>query len=486
MTPVVFEGCFGWLHPAAGRRGVVLCSAHGNEELSVHRTWRDLAERLAAAGLPTLRFDYRGTGDSIGSDEDPNQVRGWLDSVHAAVHHLRAATGVEEVALVGLRLGATLAAVAAAEMGGVARLILLAPCITGRAYAHELKAMAYLAGTPQPHPDAVVESAGYLLTSDTLAGLRGLDLMALPHSPAPRVLLLERTDVHDGARLTVRLRELGAAVEVEPFGTFAHLMNSVQRAAAPQEPLDAVTNWLRPDEPEPATPPLPAGPARLELPGAVETAVLFGPEQALFGMLCEPKTTTPGSGRPAVLLLNSGATHHVGSGGMSVYLARRLAAHGFASFRMDITGIGDSGSHADRRDNLLYCRDACADTRAALDWLAARGLGRCVAVGLCAGATLALHTTLEDERVVGQVLVNPGRFFLGHGETSEAVTQSAVKRTGDYVRMLTDGRIWRAVLRKGPKVARIAQALAARGLHAMRIEAGRVRAALGGGIRPAT
>ncbi len=474
MTPVMFDGCFGWLHPAAGRRGVVLCSAHGSEELGVHRTWRMLAERLAAAGLPTLRFDYHGAGDSLGDDDDPDTVRAWLDSVHAAVRHLRTVTGVDEVALVGLRLGATLATVAATEMSGmrkgeVDRLVLLAPCVTGRTYAHELKAMARLAGTPQPQPDAV-ECAGYRLTADTLTALRGLDLMALPCRPAAHVLLLDRTDVRDGGRLAAGLSALGSMVEVKPFTSFAPFMNSVQRASVPSELLDAVTNWLRSGEVS-GSEPYPFLPARLESPGAVETAVLFGPEQALFGMLCEP-TAREGaveSARPTVLLLNSGATHHVGSGRMSVFLARHLAGCGFASFRMDITGIGDSGGRDGRRDNLIYCQDACADTSAALDWLAARGLGRCVIVGLCAGATLALHTALKDERVVGQVLINPGRFVLGSGDTAEAVALNAIKRTGEYVRMLVaDGGVWRALMRRDPKFVRIAQALAARGLQALR------------------
>ena len=33
MMPVVFEGCAGWLHPAAGKRGVIICAAQGYEEL---------------------------------------------------------------------------------------------------------------------------------------------------------------------------------------------------------------------------------------------------------------------------------------------------------------------------------------------------------------------------------------------------------------------------------------------------------------------
>ena len=473
MTPVVFEGCFGWLHPAAGRRGVVLCNPHGNEELCVHRTWGLLAERLAAAGLPTLRFDYPGTGNSAGGDEDPEQVRAWLDGIHAAVRWLRATTGVEEVALVGLRLGAILAAMAAAERGGVERLVMMAPCASGKAYAHEVKAMARLAGTPQSRSDAV-EFGGFLLTAETLAALRALDLAGLPAAPAGRVLLLNRTDVRDGGRLADRLRALGADVEEQPFSDLAALMNSVHRAVLPDAPLDRVTAWLSADAPAGATAWMVPAPAWLEVPGAVETPVLFGPGGSLAGILCEPAVRT-GQDRPALLLLNSGATHNVGSGRMSVMLARRLAARGFASLRMDVAGLGDSAPRAGRCDNLIYCEDSLDDTRAALDWLEGQGHARVVSVGLCAGATLALHAALDDRRVVGQVLVNPGRFFLGGGETSEAVIQAAAKRTRDYVQMMTDPRAWRAVLRSDRKVARVARTLTARALDALRLMVQRVR-----------
>ena len=471
MTParfegVVFEGCFGWLHPAAGRRGVVLCSPHGHEELSVHRSWAALADRLAAAGMPALRFDYPGTGNSAGTDEEPERVRAWLDGVHAAIRFLRATTGVEEVALVGLRLGGTLAAMAAAERGGVERLVLMAPCASGKAYAHEMKAMARLSGGVQPQGG--IEFAGFRLTAGTITGLRALDLVALPARPAPKVLLLARTDVRDGATLAERLRALGAEVEEEPFADLAALMNSVSRALLPAAPLDRVAAWLSADAPEGAAALASSPPGRLELPGAVETPVRFGTDGGLFGILCEP-VLCGGSGRPAVLLLNSGATHHVGSGRLSVTLARRLAARGYASLRMDAAGLGDSASCAGRRDNLIYCCDGPDDTRAALDWLEGRGCPRAVAVGLCAGATLALHTALADPRVVAQALVNPGRFLLSaDGFTSEAVIQDAAKRTRDYLPMVADPRVWRAVLRSDPKVLRIARTLLARALDALR------------------
>ena len=142
--PVTFDGCFGWLHPAAGRRGVVLCGPHGWEMLAAHHAWRDLARGLAALGLPTLRFDYHGTGDALGDDGDPLRVEAWLASIEAAAHCLRERTGVHEVVLVGLRLGALLATLAAGRIPDVAGLALLAPVIGGRTYVREFRTLGLL------------------------------------------------------------------------------------------------------------------------------------------------------------------------------------------------------------------------------------------------------------------------------------------------------------------------------------------------------
>src|SRR5689334_4600346 len=53
----------GTLHfPTSAQRdaGVVLCNPFGIELLASRRAYRHLADRLARAGIPTLRFDYDG------------------------------------------------------------------------------------------------------------------------------------------------------------------------------------------------------------------------------------------------------------------------------------------------------------------------------------------------------------------------------------------------------------------------------------------
>ena len=126
MRPLVFSETVGWLHEAGGRRGVVIAGAHGFEDLCSRRFLTLLAARMAAAGLPVLQFDYPGCGDAAGDHAAPRQVEAWVKSIGAAIDRLKRETGVDDVILVGFRLGALLAPLAVAGRDDVAGLALLA------------------------------------------------------------------------------------------------------------------------------------------------------------------------------------------------------------------------------------------------------------------------------------------------------------------------------------------------------------------------
>ncbi len=136
----------------------------------------------------------------------------------------------------------------------------------------------------------------------------------------------------------------------------------------------------------------------------IETAVRFGPRQALVGVLTDPGTDAPPD-RPAVILLNAGRIHHVGPNRLHVKLARCLAGLGFVVLRFDFSGIGDSEP---REDHLPFAQSAVLETQEAMRFLgAARDAQRWVLIGICSGAGVAFRTALEDPRVGGVVLINP-------------------------------------------------------------------------------
>lgn len=103
---------FACYHPpgdAASRRLVVICPPLFDEYRRTYKALAELATALAQAGLHVLRFDYEGTGDSMGELRSVS-AETWLENIHQVVEEGLALSGAEKVSLVGVRLGATLAA----------------------------------------------------------------------------------------------------------------------------------------------------------------------------------------------------------------------------------------------------------------------------------------------------------------------------------------------------------------------------------------
>lgn len=443
---------FGWYHPGYGAgtsgRGVVLCSPLADEAIMTHRTYRHLAEELAYTGLPTLRFDYHGTGDSSGDDYDPGRLRAWLDSVGMAIAELKARSRVEDVSLFGVRLGGSLAALAAAEYGPVHRLVLWGPCVTGTAYVRELRALRMMGALAAPPPSRVnhassiryEESAGFVLTESTLADLAGIDLRKLPHAPAPSVLIVKRDDLPgQEERLAQSLGQLGVEVTMQERGGYAAMMKEAHNSVLPHDVCRTVVGWLssgrntaqvervpdpwpgagdRPGVPTSSGPP-PGTAVSISGPAGLveERAVTFGADGQLFGILCTPPASRGSRSETAVLFLNAGGVPHVGPNRMYVAMSRRLAGLGFATLRFDISGIGDS-AWRDAIAGRMYSRDAVADVHTAIRYLSAnQAIRRFCLVGLCSGAYAAFYAALEAPGIAAQILINPETFFFTPGDS---------------------------------------------------------------------
>jgi hypothetical protein len=134
-----------------------------------------------------------------------------------------------------------------------------------------------------------------------------------------------------------------------------------------------------------------------------ERALLFGEAKSLTGVITEP-ASPPDPARPAVVFLDAGVLHHVGPNRVHVRLARELAGDGFVCMRFDFSGLGDSRP---RRDAVPFAESVVAETRQAMDVLAARGARSFLLFGICSGADAALRVALQDPRVVGAALVEP-------------------------------------------------------------------------------
>lgn len=137
MTPFHFgmreRRLFGVYDPAhkSSRlfRAAVLCHPLGDEQVHAYRTMRQLARSMAQAGLDVLRFDYYGTGDSSG-ETDAVHFAGLCEDIETAIEEIKDMTGTAKVTLVGLRIGANLAAqVAVRRSDEIDNLVLWEPLL---------------------------------------------------------------------------------------------------------------------------------------------------------------------------------------------------------------------------------------------------------------------------------------------------------------------------------------------------------------------
>jgi uncharacterized protein len=254
--PVFFgpagEALYGCFHLPVGARqdlGIVLCYPWGQEYLRAHRAFVQLATRLAGRGYPVLRFDYLGCGDSSG-DPEAGDVERWVADIASAARELRTQPGVRRIGLVGMRLGASLAALATAADADA--LVLWDPIPDGGSYIEEVRAMQqqmlrFSHVDPKlglPEGGEREEVLGFPLTARQRTGIEGIDLLGLRKAPARRVLLLETDARPENVRLREHLASLAAEVEHLGMAERKLWLAEPMQGIVPFKLIEQVATWF--------------------------------------------------------------------------------------------------------------------------------------------------------------------------------------------------------------------------------------------------
>ena len=441
--------CFHFTDQGRARDCVaVICNPVGHEYVHSHRSVRHLADQFAEAGIPALRFDYDGTGDSPGTDLDPDRLSRWLDDIDVAIAAARSLSGRSKVCLVGLRLGTLLAALVT-ERSPVDYLVLWSPCVSGRRYVREMQALALVMESGGGDAPDVLESAGFSMSLQTQQQLKEIDVLERQVRVAQGAFVLVQDDTKAGAKLADHLRSRGIETDVMAFSGYADMMAEPQNTVVPTAAIDSIVGWVSHHAPWcPVDSALPgralATQASLQFAGSnqvavrlTETACRFGEGQGLLGIHC--RALEAGSARPTVVFFNSGVVHRVGPNRLYVELARHLAAQGFPTFRCDLEGIGDSVLHTPGRENRSYPETASRDAGSALAFLMERfGARAFVLMGLCSGAYTSFTAGLGAEvfPISELILINPLTFRWKEGTSLDTQHFRAVAHYKGTVRRL--------------------------------------------------
>lgn len=444
---------FAWLHQPAGAvadHGVLICPPLGHEQVHSHRTLRHLAEKLAAQGFAVMRFDYHATGDSDGAEGDPQRLATWKANVSDAVDWMRREGGCRKISLVGLRLGAALAALYA-EQHEVESLVLWSPVVKGRRYVRELTALnqtAQLAGGGSTG----IEAMGFVYPNELAGELAQIDLVS-GSVRSRQVLIASNGNAAGDSLLLDHLSKQGVVAELMELPGYEGMMAEPHDTEVPHEALGSIVDWMK-AKAQPAM----GGRSKISAPGA-NSMLTHGPDAVretihqisstpdLFGIMTEP-VARPTS-LPWIVMINAGAAYRIGPGRIHVAMARQLAALGYPCLRLDINGIGDSVAADPEKENDTYAATAFRDVSLVCDYLHALEPARpIVLLGLCSGAYVAFQSAaqLPHPAIIESILINPLVFFWKEGMTINDTNTDQLVAWREYWNAIFKWRQWKLLL----------------------------------------
>jgi exosortase A-associated hydrolase 2 len=238
------------------RGAVIFCNPFGQEAIRSHRMYRVLADRVTRAGFAALRFDYSCTGDSEG-DCTGGRIANWVEDIRAADREVVSRSGAKVVTWVGLRLGATLALLAAdRDDSRDRRLVLWDPVMSGAPYLEEMARahVGFLSSVFRWKPTRVARSrginalrelpelAGFEISPGLRADVEALD-MGVPRAIVARsVTILGEHDIgaYESLRAVIAARGIASdyvGIEADAPWDSEEALNA---SAIPARTLDAL------------------------------------------------------------------------------------------------------------------------------------------------------------------------------------------------------------------------------------------------------
>lgn len=453
--------------PAVGtspRISVLICPQWGWDEVASFRTRRVWAERLAARGHATLRFELPGTGDSEGDHDEADLLGKWVTATGIAAEWL-ATSGPEDgtVAAIGLGLGGLILREAVNAGAPVSSMVLWGAPASGARFVREVRAFSRLQKgrpidaegdpSPSPLPSGALEVGGFVLSKETLADLKGLDPVPRGATELRRLLDLGRDGIAPDPEVAQGFRDLGVEVETGDGAGWEQMVGHPEQTRLPEETASMIDSWLSADgqdRPDQSVATVPAASAQTPDQAEIDVQGVAIRERPLrvpldfgdaFGVLTEPADASR-PGETFAVFLNAGAIRHIGPNRMWTETARRWATRGVPSLRVDLEGIGEAEGGNTGRGTVhdFYVPQFVGQVRGVLDAMETRfSCGRFVLVGLCAGAYWAFQASLGDPRVETAVLLNAGALTW-----ADDILE---KRQAQKLGRIREGRWWAKLLR---------------------------------------
>lgn len=412
---------FCWIHipknHLISNEAIIVCNPLGYEYSHAHRTIRHLCDAIAQSGNICLRFDYHGTGNSCSDLFSADLINEFINNIDQASHHLIEQYNIEKISLLGLRLGATLAA-EYCRKHQIENLILWCPFIKGKTYVREAKALEKLASHKEKALNAnksYIDSGGFILTEESSNKLASIDLTKQNYLVNNKILIIDRDDLPTNDNLSRAIKE-NSNIEAEHhiMSHYLSMMAEPQATEIPKKTINYITTWFSKYKTLLNNIKLPTQfnlSCELNNKQLIEK-LCIDPESQLFGILSSRKNC---NNKKVLLFVNSGSVHHVGPNRIYVQMARSAALDGFPSFRFDLGNLGDSIHGNPFNENHPYPSNSNKDIKQIINYLKNNyGYTEITIVGLCSGAHNTFHAGLNITSplpIDKIIMINPLAFY---------------------------------------------------------------------------
>ena len=467
-TPLYFgsedKPLLGWLHTSNSHNnsqtGLILCQPLAIEYMNAYRSMRYVADYFALAGIPTIRFDYHGTGDSVGIEEDKDRLDDWIWSIKQAASTLKEITKCVNLGLFGFRMGATLATLFA-EHEEVDFLVLWAALNNGKKYIREIK-LLQMTNKIQPSDSSsnLLEAGGMGYWPQTKTSIEKINLTTITPK-SKNILIIPRDEQISDTELYDDWQNKGLNVEKENFIGSSLMLVDSHFTEVPHETIQSIVNWVDSKNKGDFAP----SEIKLEQPKSTSTfyhrninyqneprykekitekIFYYGESSRNFAILTEPKKVQ-NTQLPTILISNAGANHRVGPSRLYTLIARELGLLGFTCLRLDVPGIGDSISPSLKNENIEYIESPSTHLKNIADKLMSdNDSSEFIFMGLCSGAYFSFHAALElDELDISEaILINPLTFYWEQGTTIENSPTKGFSNWNWYKLALTKPTSW--------------------------------------------
>jgi alpha/beta superfamily hydrolase len=370
------KNLFGILHLPLNRTvnknkiGIVMCQPYLIEPLITQKLEIDIARSLAQNGFSVFRFHYRGCGDSEGDLKDAtisSQISDTLQAIKIFAEQER----LDSLCLLGIRLGGTIALMAAQMEERVKYLILCEPIIEPKRYFLDLFRTVKLSAIAKQEKTISTEQMVEDLMKNGNVTVFGYPLYKKIFTETSSLNLIKSTKKLSGKTLVLEISTFSKRVT----GRFQPLSDQIQKnggicdiIALPERMLawnfilhppfrskkitHAIVKWCKEQIVFPANKNLDKLCDKNELfydylsesssISLMEKPIFIQCRNTdLFGMLHMPNKSATQE-KTIIILLTGASIPRTHRNRMWVKLARQLTGLGFFTFRFDYRGLGES------------------------------------------------------------------------------------------------------------------------------------------------